>query len=402
VKPLILSLVVAVISTTIGAGWLITEVYSRFFSNNSEIDQNLHAYKQLGKAIGQTLENFEQQDEFVRRWKEKTDLDISFQNKTEFPLEQSDQVMSMLLPISQHYQKPILNILLTLLFYFVVIVVLLAWLYPLVKRLVTLQSTAIKFGQGDLSSRIELSNFSYITSIEHEFNRMAAQIQKLIDDNQLLSRAVSHNLKTPITRLRMGVDVLEETSDESAKERYIKRINSDLDEMQSLVETLLQYSSLDGFKLTLKNEPIDLREFIPNLLQHENAKRISISTTISDENVVINTDPQYLAMSLNNIFSNAVQHAKSTVLVRVERLRDAKQHSAVSISVEDDGVGIPEAQRTLAIKPFWRGNNNPAIKGHGMGLAIVTRIANWLNAELAIDRSTCLGGASVKLLFRKT
>jgi len=146
------------------------------------------------------------------------------------------------LPTETVAQPARLNILLTLQFYLIVIAVLLAWLFPLIKRLLNLQKVAKQLGTGDFSSRVNVSKFSYISSIESDFNRMANQIQKLVDDNQMLSRAVSHNLKTPLTRLRMGIDVLEETTDNSEMEGYIKRINGDLDEMQTLVETLLQYS----------------------------------------------------------------------------------------------------------------------------------------------------------------
>jgi len=429
VKPLILTLVIAVITTTIGAGWAITQFHSIFYSNSPETDKNLIAYKQLGKAIGATLDEFSQKNEFVLHWKEQSDIDISFQERSDIPIPEnfkqafhagepllleseeemsihlymknSDQIMSMLLPIQSDDQKSLLNILLTLLFYLVVIAVLLIWLYPLIKRLVILQRTANQFGLGNLSSRIKPSKFSYISSIETEFNRMAGQIQKLMDDNQLLGRAVSHNLKTPITRLRMGIDVLEEATEKSARDRYIERINNDLDEMQSLVETLLQYSSLDEFSLRLNMVEIDLRQFIPILIENVNQTDIDISVIIEQDNAVVNTDQKYLAMALNNILSNAIQYAKGKIVVRVDQQNQTKQNSTLSISIEDDGMGISEAERIDVLKPFWRGQKNPAIKGHGMGLAIVARIADWLNADLTIDASASLGGACVSLIFKE-
>ena len=428
-KPLILTLVFAVIATTIGAGWLITQFHSKLYSSSAETDQNLIAYKQLGKAIGLTLDEFQNRDDFVADWKTRNDIEMSFQDRSNFQvpsdltqdfqsgeplllqsegemslhlyMRNTDQVMSMVSPIKGSPQQSLLNILLTLLFYLVVITVLLAWLYPLIKRLIMLQKAANQFGAGDLSSRVSLSSFSYISTIEKEFNRMANQIQKLVDDNQLLSRAVSHNLKTPITRLRMGVDVLEEARDKSEVDKYIKRINADLDEMQSLVETLLKYSKLDEFKLRLNNEPIDLCQFIPKLIENESAPTLSITTYFSQSSIVVNTDPQYLAMSLVNILSNATKHASSAVKVRVELASSDKNNPTVAISVEDDGKGIAEADVVNVTKPFWRGSGDPAIKGHGMGLAIVERIAQWLQADLVIKTSALLGGASVSLVFGK-
>lgn len=197
----------------------------------------------------------------------------------------------------------------------------------------------------------------------------------------------------------MGVDVLAEATDKSEIDGYIKRINYDLDEMQSLVETLLKYSKLDEFKLRLKNEPIDLCQFVPKLIDNENTTDIEIVTYFSAGSVVVNTDPQYLAMALVNILSNATKHAKNVVEVRVELQNQDTKKSAVSISVEDDGNGISEADYVHVTKPFWRGHSDPANKGHGMGLAIVARIAKWLKADLIIKKSTSLGGASISVVF---
>lgn len=426
-KPLILTLIFAVIATTIGAGWAISEFHSRINRNQPENNQNLMAYKQLGQAIGKTLDDFAHREEFISHWKNKNGIDISFQDRALFLvpdnlaqqfkngeplllesagemslhyyLQNSDQVMSIVLPIKKVTQPVLLNTALTLLFYLLVILVLLAWLYPLIRRLMKLQKAANQLGTGDLSSRVKTSQFSYISSIENDFNRMANQIQKLVDDNQLLSRAVSHNLKTPITRLRMGVDVLEETKDKSEIDQYIKRINYDLDEMESLVNTLLQYSSLDEFNLQLKNEAIDLREFIPKLIENEITTPVSVKTDFPKDSAIINTDPQYFAMCLTNILANATQHAKSMVHISIELKNKDSSHSAVLIKVDDDGAGISEQDLPHVTKPFWRSPSNTGINGHGMGLAIVDRISQWLGAQFSIENSTSLSGASVHMLF---
>jgi len=153
--------------------------------------------------------------------------------------------------------------------------------------------------------------------------------------------------------------------------------------------------------LKLKNEQIDLRSFIPELFDNATSENIAVSFFFADDNAAINADPRYLTMQLNNIMTNAMQYAKSAIEVRVGLCESDSENSTVSIIIEDDGRGIPYAERVKAIKPFWRGENNPAIKGHGMGLAIVSRIADWLKAELVIRDSVSLGGACVGLYFAK-
>ena len=71
----------------------------------------------------------------------------------------------------------------------------------------------------------------------------------------------------------------------------------------------------------------------------------------------------------------------------------------MTITIEDDGDGIPIDERDQVIKPFWRGSNSAETKGHGMGLAIVARIAEWLGAKLEITESKQLGGAAISLRF---
>jgi len=202
VKRLILSLIFAVIASTIGAGWVINQFHSTVYNNTSNADKNIAAYKQLGKVVGMTLDDLSYQREFIESWAASSNLSISTQDLTEFPvpenlskdftngtplllesdgemslhvyMKKTDRVMTIILPVQNGNKKqPLLSLILTLLFYFVVIVVLLAWLYPLVKRLVVLQKTTAQFGKGNLNSRIALSKNSYIFEIEKEFNRMA-------------------------------------------------------------------------------------------------------------------------------------------------------------------------------------------------------------------------------------
>lgn len=426
-KPLIFSLILAVIATTIGAGWAISQLHSQIFSQSTENNTNLAAYKELGQSIALTLDKLEAKNEFIALWNNKNNPGISVLNSSDFPIpsdinhrfrngdplvlesenevslhifmQHSDTVLTMPLPIdAKQNQTPWTSLLLTLLFYVVVITALLAWLYPLIRRLLIIRKTTKQFGQGNLSSRINSSRFSYTTEIETEFNRMADQIQNLISDNKLLSSAVSHNLKTPITRLRMGVDVLEEANDDYSRKRYIDKINNDLDEMQSLVETLLQYANIDSFDVNVNMERINLNTYVPDLLNKYAHEEVNVSFIMSEKAHYLDTDPRYLSMQLSNLMTNALQYAKSAVNVTIEMVDN--NGTEVQIIFDDDGVGIPPDQREQVLQPFWRGNNTSEIKGHGMGLAIVARISDWLGARLYIKQSQTLGGASIGLVFK--
>jgi len=137
-------------------------------------------------------------------------------------------------------------------------------------------------------------------------------------------------------------------------------------------------------------------------IQNDHSANINIKSFYSDDSIIVNTDPQYLAMSLANILSNASKHASSTVEVRVDELNATANQSGIVICIEDDGNGIAASDLEHVTKPFWQGPDSATIKGHGMGLAIVARLSEWLQSKLTITNSTRLGGASVSLQFDRS
>jgi signal transduction histidine kinase len=303
-------------------------------------------------------------------------------------------VLSLILPadiVRDAQLRP--SLLLTLLFYTGVVTAILLWLYPLVTRLLSLRNTAQAFGRGDLRSRVTTSRFSYIGAIETEFNHMADRIQTLIADNKLLGQAVSHNLKTPLARLRFGLDALAESGDEATREKYTQRISRDLGEMESLVETLLQYAKLDEAHVQLQRQRVELNAFVAQLLGDFDVAEQSIEFRGSGADLFVTTDPGYLSLQLNNLMSNALVYARKRIRVSV-----VAAPAIAGIVVEDDGPGIPAQEWEAVFEPFRRGSNaGPG--GHGMGLAIVARIARWLDCKVTIGRSAELGGTSVSLQF---
>lgn len=110
-----------------------------------------------------------------------------------------------------------LNLLLTLSFYVGVCLLMWVWLSPLTKRLSILNDASQKFASGNLSARIKISKFTYIYDVEAAFNRMAAQIQKLIEENKLLASSMSHDIRTPVACLRFGLDAALDTQDNAKK-----------------------------------------------------------------------------------------------------------------------------------------------------------------------------------------
>ncbi len=287
-----------------------------------------------------------------------------------------------------------LRLIFTMLFYTGVLLLLLAWLYPLMSRLHKLRITAQKLGEGNLEQRISTTRFSYIGDIETEFNRMARKIQVLVDDNKLLASAVSHDLRTPLARLRFGIDALSEVQNLEKRQEYQKRISRDLDEMESLVATLLSYARLEQSLQSLQKSPIILDKLVAQICESFSGQGKDIVFNKPIESCEIIAEKRYLRMLVTNIIQNAHRYSEKKIRVTVECITG----TGVVFSVQDDGPGIDESFRGDVVKPFVKGNNFDKL-GYGMGLAIVSRVAEWHGASLLVSSSAELGGAMIVVDF---
>jgi len=421
-KKLILSLVLIVIFSIIGLGWGLDNLFAQYQTKN-EIDE-LKPYKQITTALAQTLDEQSDIHAFVSQWQKNNDLKISLINLDAFvlpkPLQKSfksgipltlesdnDILIHVVLPKHQHVlvltlpqlineqDNSQLQLIFTSIFYITLLLILFIWLYPLIKHLRQLGITAKAFGEGKLEQRITIDKTSYIAGIEAEFNKMAQRIETLISDNQLLGNAVSHDLRTPLARLRFGIEALEETNNPKLREKYQKHISRDVDEMEKLVAVLLNYARLDQAMVAIDKREVVIQDVINDCIKAANSQNIKIEF-IANDNVTVLADINYLSMLINNLLSNAVQYANTKIAVAV-----IQNDNVISLIVADDGQGIEESKRQEILKPFTRGDNALEKQGYGMGLAIVTRIAQWHEATLSVDNCIELNGAKFTISFER-
>ena len=426
-RKLYLSLIAVVLLSTIGLGWAITLYYQHQMSDqNAEGSDEFAPYEILGYAIAHDLDLTQSEDEarayIQRKMADDDRLRLQLSARDDFPLPasleeafiagqplvlESDGYVDLHFFISQHdliltvstedmmspESDESLNVVLTLVFYIGLVVLILLWLWPLVSRLKHLNSVARLFGAGDFDARVRLNSSSYIGHIEREFNRMADRIQTLVNDNKLLSRAVSHDLKTPLARLRFGIEALEECGNEGTRKKYHNHIQKDLDEMESLVNTLLAYARLDEASIKMEREPVDLAAVIEVFLAADYANSSSIDFHSEDETILIG-DKTYLKMLVQNVVSNAVRYGGGKVKITLNG-----GAPGLMFCVEDDGPGFSDGEEAQVVQPFFRGKAVGEKAGYGMGLAIVKRIAEWHGGEVEISNSVDIGGAKVKVTF---
>ncbi|KGJ96944.1 ATP-binding protein [Colwellia psychrerythraea] len=434
-RNLTLSLLAVVLIATIGLGWMFDGIYNQYLNQNDEQDQHhsstqqqdaISVLEQVGTHLAVALSTLDNRQEFIDKWPTEDTLSLRLQPLKNFPLPpallndltagqpllletddsialhfylaRTDELLVLSTPPQITSQNnSLLPIFLTSLFYLAVLLLMLLWLYPLAKRLMTLRQTAKCFGEGNLNQRINVGTISYIRDLELEFNRMAQRIDDLVTDIKLLSSAVSHDLRTPLARIRFGIDTIAEEDDPVLRKKFEQRISDNVDEMVDLVESLLSYARLDQTLITLNKAPVDFKALISNCIKNKSQDDIDLTFHAPQQRVMVDGDLPYLTVLISNLLQNAYQYCHSQIQVTVVELGND-----IVVTVSDDGQGIAVEQREQILKPFIRGNGNEKkVKGYGMGLAIVKRIVEWHHGNITIDNSESLTGAQFSVTLPK-
>ncbi len=421
-RRITVTLLLVVLVAIFGLGVALDTLFERY---NDDSDDDFTQIESIANGFAETLRNSPDPESIVSLWPQSTDASVAIEHRDNLPLPaalvprfesgkavilQSDDGVSLhyLLPKTQkvlsittahdaHNDNNGLAFIFTSLFYIGTLALVLLWLKPLLQRLNVLRTTAKSFGAGNLDSRVQRQGLSYIRDIETEFNAMADKIQLLIEDNKLLTSAVSHDLRTPLARLRFGLDTLTESDDPSAQARYAERINRDLDEMENLVNALLRYARLDNVMEGVEKRPVALRSLLSECsAQYYDSNlliKIDHSRIKPDDDLIINGGIEHLATLLNNLIQNATEHASKKLIIELGRTRNT-----IEIAFCDDGPGIPEAMRERVLKPFQRGESTDT-SNYGLGLAVVSRIARHHGGRVDISDCKNLGGARIAVVF---
>ncbi|WP_372767083.1 ATP-binding protein [Pseudoalteromonas sp.] len=288
------------------------------------------------------------------------------------------------------------DLFLTVGFYLGICIFMWWWLAPLTKRLSLLNKATAQFANGNLDARINLTGLSYIRELETSYNRMADQIQQLIEENQLLASSMSHDIRTPLACLRFGLDAAIDSQDPSKIKHYLARMESDLDQMECMLNSYLEYATLEQKSYQISPTSISSSELFENCFYQVEHKLNSqgIELEIKTENQALYVDPHWLARAIVNLLINATDFAKTKIIIST-----TQTHADTFIEIEDDGPGIDDANLDNVLKPFFQQENhrNRAAKNYGLGLAIVAKVIAWHFGDIKVARSKELGGAKFTL-----
>jgi two-component system sensor histidine kinase RstB len=270
-------------------------------------------------------------------------------------------------------------------------------IYLLVKslelRMKSISDVVVNFGPSTLSSRVEVTGQDAIGHMATGINTMATRIESLLQDQKDITQAISHELRTPISRMKFRVEMLKDNADTDSLSK-LEKLNHDIHELDLLVEELLIFQMLDTTE-ALEPQDIDMAALIHNMIAeiYEPYQLIELELDFPTDSVWVKGDANQLRRMLQNLIINAFKHAKSKVKVSLTA-------SPTTLQINDDGEGIPEDERQRIFTPFVRldSSRNRKTGGFGLGLAIIQRIARLHNASISVADSE-LGGANFKVSF---
>lgn len=261
------------------------------------------------------------------------------------------------------------------------------------RRLQHIDRALARFGTSDFElGELGPASSDAIGRLAQTTHRMAGRIRSLLRSQQELVQGISHDLRTPVARVRLRLELLQ--ADPAQQER-IAGIRRDLDELESLIDAAITYSRLDEGGVVLASQPVDVAHELRAVVQDQRvlARDIELSADLQAPARPLAADRALLRRAVQNLLGNALRHARSRVEIE---LREAG--SGVTIAIEDDGPGVPESQRERIFEPFSRldESRSKASGGYGLGLAIVRRIAERHGGCIACGVAR-LGGARFEL-----
>ena len=304
-----------------------------------------------------------------------------FKNAVEIKIRSGDDVIEFLVPKEMVSTSSVrLFVLWTTLPSIVLIIIALIFLKNQTKPLVKLAKAAERFGKGDYVNNFRASGSLEIRKAAFEFDRMAKRINRHLNQRAEMLSGISHDLRTPLTRLKLQLAMLKQKD-------LTEKMSKDIDEMEKMLNDYLQFAKTQSQENT---STINLNDLLKSIKKDFNNNKIFLKET--DDIIKLEGRLTALKRSFENIIQNGLNYGDK-VYIDIQ-----KGNKRVSIVIEDDGPGIPEDQYKNVFKPFFRLDKSRSLNqsGVGLGLAIVEDIINSHGGNIQLGRSK-YNGLQVKI-----
>lgn len=277
------------------------------------------------------------------------------------------------------------------LFYLSIFVIVGLWLRPLLKDLNLITSAAQRFAADYREPLSTANETSQLTELAKPLDEMSERISGLIQSQKELIAALSHEMRTPLARIRFALAVIDNEADDDDRLRLqLEELGEDVQEIDQLIATMLSYARLDHPDLRMNCLTVPVGPWLESIREKIHHPSVKLSNVGEVQPARAYMDPRLMGLALSNLLSNASRYANDEVHCAV-----LAANGEYRIEVHDDGKGVPDAERASVFKAFTRldDSRNRETGGYGLGLAIVSRIAALHGGSVNVDESARLGGA---------
>jgi len=251
-----------------------------------------------------------------------------------------------------------------------------------IRPIVLLSQAAERFGKGQFDSDFKVSGALEIRKASYEFERMKRRILKHISQRTAMLSGISHDLKTPLTRLKLQIELLN-------KNQKLNSLKEEINEMEKMINEYLDFASN---QYSQPVEKFNIVQLIQNLIDKSFKKNIKIK---SPKNLIFSGRKNLIRRCIANIINNSQKYSEN-ILITCKKIK-----KTIQINIDDDGPGIADEHKEKVFRPFYRVDKSRSLKDNsvGLGLSIVEDIVNSHGGTVKLLNNPKSKGLRVSLSF---
>ena len=272
------------------------------------------------------------------------------------------------------------------------------------RPVIRLRNAANQLARGKLSTRVKETRWSgflegeEFVALVHDFNHMAERLESLVNAQRLLLRDVSHELRSPLARLSVALELSREDSN-ATMNTHLDRIERETVRLNQLIGQLLSLSSMETAEGFAKTERVSLSELLSEMLpdaEYEAQQRGAGVELMTQGVCEVEGRRELLYRAIENVVRNAIRYTEAGSSVEIRLQKDSNGRAVVEVS--DRGPGIPESELQSIFQPFYRLDLARAAQtgGFGVGLAIAERAVKLHNGSIRASNRAG-GGATIQI-----
>lgn len=256
------------------------------------------------------------------------------------------------------------------------------------RRTHLIAETAAELASGNFGARVPIEGTGDgFDHLRQQVNVMAERIGELVGQLSVVSGALAHDLRSPVARLSAAIDLALARVEEPRASEALQAARADADALRAMLETALEISRIEGGAVEDRRRPLDLAAVAEDLVELYDplAEQLGVRLEARLEAVTAPADRELVSRALANLMDNALKYGGNAVLVTTRAVHGADGMNWAEIAVEDNGPGIPLADRARVIERFVRLDDARTRPGVGLGLAMVAAVARLHGGSFVLD-----------------